>query len=66
MTYRELYAVVRFSKYFSHYLWGRLFLVRSDHSSLKWLKNFKQPKGIVSRWTATLGTYGFLSGLGRN
>ena len=25
-------------KYFSHYLWGRPFLVRSDHSSLKWLK----------------------------
>ena len=44
-TYRELYAVVRFVKYFSHYLWGRPFLVRSDHSSLKWLKNFKQPEG---------------------
>ena len=44
-TYRELYAVVRFVKYFFHYLCGRPFLVRSDHSSLKWLKNFKQPEG---------------------
>ena len=58
-TYRELYAVVRFVKYFSHYLWGRPFLVRSDHSSLKWLKNFKQPEGIVARWIATLDTYDF-------
>lgn len=58
-TYRELYAVVRFVKYFSHYLWGRPFLVRSDHSSLKWLKNFKQPEGMVARWIATLDTYDF-------
>ena len=58
-TYRELYAVVRFVKYFSHYLWGRPFLVRSDHSSLKWLKNFKQPEGMVARWIATRDTYDF-------
>ena len=60
-TYRELYAVVRFVKYFSHYLWGRPFLVRSDRSSLKWLKNFKQPDGMVARWIATLDTYDFQS-----
>ena len=50
---------MRFAKYFSHYLWGRPFLVRSDHSSLKWLKNFKQPEGMVARWIATLDTYDF-------
>ena len=49
-TYKELYAVVIFMKYFSHYLWGRPFSVRSDHSSLKWLKNFKQQEGIVARY----------------
>ena len=58
-TYRKLWAVVRFVKYFSHYLWGRPFLVGSDHSSLKWLKNFKQPEGAVARWIATLDTYDF-------
>ena len=55
-TYSERYAVVRFVKYFSHYLWGRPFLVRSDHSSLKWLKNFKQPEGMVAGWIAGLWT----------
>ena len=34
-TYRELLAVVTFIKQFRHYLWGRKFTVRSDHSSLK-------------------------------
>ena len=58
-TYRELYAVVKFVKYFSHYLWGRHFLVRTDHGSLRWLQNFKNPEGIVARWLATLGTYDF-------
>ena len=56
-TYRELYAVVTFVKHFKHYLWGRKFLVRTDHSSLKWLRNFKEPEGMVARWIATLETY---------
>ena len=58
-TYRELYAVVKFVKHFNHYLWGRRFLVRTDHGSLRWLQNFKNPEGIVARWLATLGTYDF-------
>ena len=58
-TYRELYAVVRFVKHFSHFLWGRPFLVRTDHSSLRWLQNFKNPEGVVARWLATLGVYDF-------
>ena len=59
-TFRELYAVVKFVKYFSHYLWGRPFLVRTDHGSLRWLQNFKNPEGVVARWLATLGTYDFV------
>lgn len=39
-TYRELLAVVLFIKNFKHYLYGRHFLLRTDHSSLLWLKNF--------------------------
>ena len=58
-TYRELFAVVKFVKYFTHYLWGRHFLVRTDHGSLRWLQNFKNPEGVVARWLATLGTYDF-------
>ena len=43
-TYRELLAVVTFVKQFRHYLYGRPFLVRTDHASLIWLKNFKEPE----------------------
>ena len=59
VTYRELYAVVTFVKHFRHFLWGRKFLIRTDHSSLKWLKNFKNPEGMIARWIATLDTYHF-------
>lgn len=58
-TYRELLAVVTFVKLFRHYLWGRRFVVRSDHSSLKWLRNFKNPEGMIARWLSVLSTYDF-------
>ena len=38
VTRRELLAVVYFVKYFKHYLLGRKFVVRTDHSALQWLK----------------------------
>ena len=42
-TRKELLAVVHFTKYFKHYLSGKQFLVRTDHSSIQWLLNFKNP-----------------------
>ncbi|VDI38341.1 Hypothetical predicted protein [Mytilus galloprovincialis] len=44
-TRKELLAVVRFTRQFRHYLFGRNFVVRTDHSSLTWLLHFKQPQG---------------------
>lgn len=58
-TYRELLAVVTFVKQFRHYLYGRPFLLRTDHSSLIWLKNFKEPEGLPARWISLLETYDF-------
>ena len=58
-TFIELLAVVTFVKHFRHYLWGRKFLVRTDHASLLWLKNFKEPEGMLARWLAVLDTYDF-------
>ena len=58
-TYRELLAVVMFVKQFHHYLWGRPFVVRTDHSSLLWLKRFKRPEGLLARWLSILDTYDF-------
>ncbi len=42
-TQRELLAVVTFVKHFRHYLLGRHFLLCTDHTSLRWLVNFREP-----------------------
>ena len=49
VTRRELLAIICPVKHFHHYLYGRPFLVRSDHGSLRWLINFKNPEGQLSR-----------------
>ena len=56
-TRRELLAVIRFTRQFRHYLLGRQFLVRTDHSSLRWLLNFKEPDGQLARWLEELSQY---------
>ena len=57
VTRRELLAIVESVKYFHHYLYGRHFLIRSDHSSLQWLLRFKNPEGQLARWLTLLFTY---------
>lgn len=59
-TYRELLAVVTFVKYFRHYLIGQKFKIRTDHASLIWLKNFKNPEGMVARWISVLESYHYV------
>jgi transposase InsO family protein len=59
VTRRELLAVVMFCKQFRPYLYGRRFTVRTDHSSLQWLLNFRQPEGQLARWMETLSEYDF-------
>jgi len=56
-THRELLAVVQFTKHFKHFLWGRHFTVRTDHSSLRWLLNYKDSSGMVARWLSKLQEY---------
>ena len=58
-TMRELLACVVFVKQFHHYLWGRRFLLRTDHASLKWLVNFREPEGMLARWLSVLSNYDF-------
>ncbi|KAL6458845.1 hypothetical protein MHYP_G00323170 [Metynnis hypsauchen] len=53
-TRRELLAVVEFSRHFRQYLLGRPFIVRSDHSSLRWLVKMKEPEGQLARWLEKL------------
>ena len=54
VTRRELLAVVVFTKYFRPYLLGKRFILRTDHGSLQWLFNFKDPEGQVARWLEAL------------
>ena len=58
-TMRELLACVVFVKQFHHYLWGRRFLLRTDHASLKWLVNFREPEAMLGRWLSVLSNYDF-------
>lgn len=59
VTRRELLAVVTFVQHFRPYLLGRQFLLRTDHGSLTWLSNFKEPEGQLARWLERLQEYNF-------
>ena len=59
-TRKELLAIVRFTRQFRHYLLGRPFMVRTDHSSLTWLVNFKEPQGQLARWLEELSQYNMI------
>ncbi|XP_061191756.1 uncharacterized protein LOC133199998 [Saccostrea echinata] len=60
VTRRELLAVVAFCHQYKHYLLGRKFLLRTDHSSLAWLFHFKSPQGQLARWLEELSQYSFV------
>jgi len=56
-TRREMLALVWGSRHFRPYLYGRKFLLRTDHNSLCWLHNFKEPEGQVARWLETMAEF---------
>ena len=58
-TRREMLALVWAVQHFKPYLWGRPFVVHTDHSALQWLQNFKDPQGQVARWLEILSEYDF-------
>ncbi|KAK3088259.1 hypothetical protein FSP39_016699 [Pinctada imbricata] len=58
-TRRELLAVVVFIQQFKHFLLGREFIVRSDHSSLRWIMSFKEPTEQTARWLEILSRFNF-------
>ena len=59
VTRKELLAAVEFIHHFRQYLLGREFTLRTDHSSLVWLRNFKEPEGQLARWLEKLQEYSF-------
>ena len=58
-TKRELLAVHTYIHQFRHFLQGRHFLIRTDHSYLTWLKNFKNAEGMLGRWLMEIDIYDF-------
>lgn len=58
-TRRELLAVIASLQHFRHYLLGSHVILRTDHYSLKWLKTFKRPEGILARWIETLSEFDY-------
>eukprot|EP00731_Ephydatia_muelleri_P036034 Em0193g7a len=50
VTRKELLAVGEFVHHFRQYLLGREFTLRTDHGSLVWVRNFKEPEGQLARW----------------
>ena len=59
VTRRELLAVVHFLHYFRRYVLGQGFVLRTDHGSLTWLINFREPEGQLARWLERLQEYDF-------
>ena len=59
VTRRELLAMVKAIRHFHVYLYGKEFLLRTDHSALRWLLNFRHPEGQVARWIESLQQYNF-------
>lgn len=59
VTRKELLAVIKSVQHFQPYLLGRHFTVRTDHASLKWLMNFKNPEGQTARWIEILQQFDF-------
>lgn len=49
-----------FVKCFRHFLEGRQFRLRTDHSSLRWLIKFKNPEGQLAKWLEVLSLYDML------
>ena len=58
-TEREALAVIDGIKRYQPYLFGRKFMVHTDHGSLSWLMKVKDPTGRLARWALQLQQYDF-------
>ena len=52
-------ALVWAARHFRPYLYSRQFLARTDHNSLRWLHNFKEPEGQVAHWLEILSEFDY-------
>jgi hypothetical protein len=55
----EMLTLVWATKYFRCYLYGKKFLVRTDHSALTYLRNFAENNSRLLRWSLKLSELDF-------
>jgi hypothetical protein len=56
---KELLAVVWATKYFRPYVFGRKFIIETDHKPLQWLFSIKEPNSKLIRWRLKLLEYDY-------
>lgn len=59
-TRKELLAVHKYVLQFKNYLFGKKFIIRTDHKALTWLKEWKEPNtSQYSHWRQDLSDFDF-------
>jgi hypothetical protein len=56
---KELLAIVEACRYFRPYIYGRKFLIETDHKPLTWLWSLKMPNSRLIRWRIKLEEYDY-------
>ena len=59
ITELECLAIVDSLNKFHHYLFGKKFTIHTDHAALVWLKNVKNLKGRLFRWSLHLSMFDY-------
>ena len=65
ITRKELLAVVKALRKFRMYLLGRSFLLRTDHSALRWLRLTPAPFRQQGRWMVEIEEFTLRSSIAR-
>lgn len=56
---KELLAIVWATKYFRPYIFGRKFIIETDHKPLQWLFSIKEPNSKLVRWRLKLSEFDY-------
>ncbi|GBG64643.1 hypothetical protein CBR_g45698 [Chara braunii] len=56
---KELYAVYKALTHWRHYLFGRFFILRTDHQTLRWMRTQPVLSDALKRWIEVIEQYDF-------